>query len=306
MNRESAISAVVKDHTAMMNRLYGLEEQYPFLRVHTLGYSVGGRGIPMIRLGEERSGRTVVYVGTHHGTDRITAAVLLCFLEDYCSSLQEKRRLYSINMDYLFRSRLLCIIPMLNPDGVQLHRHGADGFPNSRQLIAMNRGSTDFAHWQANGRGVDLHHNYSAGFAEYKKFEHSCGITGGAASRCGGEYPESEPESGALAAYLRLDPSLRMLFTLHHGGREIFCTSGGICPPHSREKARIFAEMSGCTVAEPVGMASNGTLTDWAIRELQCPAFTVGCGGENASSAQEVYRTYMRMREMLFTAPLTV
>ncbi len=303
MNREQAIPAPVTDHAAMMNRLYSMEEKYPFFRVHALGYSIGGRMIPMIRLGEETAGRTVVFVGTHHGTDWITSAVLMHFLEDYCVNLQKKQRLYSINMEYLFRSRLLCVIPMLNPDGVQLHWHGADGFPNRKQLIAMNRGSTDFSHWQANGRGVDLHHNYSAGFAEYKEIERSCGIAGGASSRCSGEYPESEPESGALAAYLRLDPSLRMIMTLHAGGEEIYCTSGGCCPPHSREKARLFAEMSGYTVTEPVGIAAYGTLADWAIRELRCPAFTVGCGG---GEDENVYRSYMRLREMLFTASLLV
>ena len=254
----------------------------------------------MIRLGEESARRTVVYIGTHHGTEEICAEVLLRFLEEYCLCKQEKRRLYQINMEYLFRSRLLCVIPMLNPDGVDLRHYGADGWVNKRQLLLMNRNSADFSAWQANGRGVDIHHNYSVGFAEYKEIERSCGIRGGSAARYGGEYPESEPESRALAAYLRLDPSVRMILSLHAGEDRICASSGGQWLPHSRETAQLLAEMHGCAVSEPLGAESCGTLGDFSIRELHCPCFTLGCSGEDTASV------YGHMREMLFTAPLLI
>ena len=52
----------------------------------------------------------------------------------------------------------------------------------------------DFTHWQANARGVDLNHNYDAGFLEYKQIEAEQGILGGGPTRYSGECPESEPE----------------------------------------------------------------------------------------------------------------
>ena len=304
MNRENT-EASRTDHAGMMRQLAELEAAYPFFRMHTLGYSCGGRGIPMIRLGEESARRTVVYVGAHHGMEWITADILLRFLTEYCEALHRKQPLYSINPSYLFRTRMLCIIPMLNPDGVQLQQYGIGGFPNAERLIAMNHGSTDFSRWQANGRGVDLNHNYNAGFAEYKVLERNSGILGGAPTRYSGEYPESEPESRALASYLRLDPTVGMILTLHTQGEEIYCTSGGQCPPRGREMAHRLAELSGYSVSEAVGMASYGGLTDWAIRELRCPSFTVECGrGVNPLPASDAFAIYRQLREMLFTAPL--
>ena len=47
----------------------------------------------------------------------------------------------------------------------------------------MNGGSEDFTRWQANVRGVDLNHNYDAGFDAYKQLEPSLGITGGGPTR---------------------------------------------------------------------------------------------------------------------------
>jgi g-D-glutamyl-meso-diaminopimelate peptidase len=66
----------------------------------------------------------------------------------------------------------LSVIPMLNPDGVEYQIHGVEeNNPLRERLLEMNDGSEDFSAWQANARGVDLNHNYDAGFAEYKQLE---------------------------------------------------------------------------------------------------------------------------------------
>jgi len=261
----------------------------------------------MVRLGNESASRTVLYVGAHHGMEWITTTLLLRFIREYCEHLRAGRRLCNINPEYLFRSRLICIVPMLNPDGVQLQLHGARDFPNRQRLLEMNGGSEDFSHWQANGRGVDLNHNYGAGFAEYKSLERDAGIRGGGPTRFSGDYPESEPETGALATYLRFDRSVRTILSLHTQGEVIYYTSGGLCPSKSKNIARLLSHMSGYTLAEPEGPASFGGLTDWAIRELNIPAFTVECGrGTNPLPLSANFGIYTRLREMLFTAPILV
>lgn len=295
------------DYENMMHCLDILTRRYDFLSVYPMGTSLGGRMIPMVRLGSEKAARTVLYVGTHHGMEWITSVLLLRFIREYCEAYSQSRRMYNINMHYLFASRLICIVPMLNPDGVQLQQHGADSFPKREELIAMNRGSTDFSHWQANGRGVDLNHNYNAGFAEYKALERAAGITGGAPTRFSGEYPESEPETGAMASYLRFDGSVRMILTLHTQGEEIYYTSGSVCPPKSKSIARLLSQMSGYAVSAPEGMASYGGLTDWAVRELSLPSFTIECGrGENPLPLSQSFSIYTAIREMLFTAPILI
>ena len=154
---------------------------------------------------------------------------------------------------------------------------------------------------------MDLNHNYDAGFAAYKKIEAEAGIKGGAPTRFSGEYPESEPEIGMLANYLRFDESVRMILTLHTQGEEIYYTSGGTCPEKSKSIARTLSQISGYTLSEPEGMASYGGLTDWAIGILGLPYFTVECGkGENPLPVSSLDSIYAKLREMLFTAPILI
>ncbi len=202
--------SVPMDYARMMECLTLFADRYPFLSVTCAGTSLYGKQIPMIRLGDESCRDTVVYVGAHHGMEWITASLLLRFVNEYCEYYQSGRRIFSLNMQSLFRSRLLCIVPMLNPDGVDIQLHGAECSPIPDRLKLMNGGSGDFTRWQANGRGVDLNHNYDAGFAEYKILEQKAGITAGP-TRYSGEYAESEPEVGMLANYLRFDGSVRMI-----------------------------------------------------------------------------------------------
>ncbi len=298
--------SVPMDYCRMMQCLDLFIDRYPFLSVTPIGTSLYGKTIPMLRIGNEKCGRTVLYVGAHHGMEWLTSAVLLRFVQEYCEAYKEKRRLFSINAADLFRSRLICVIPMLNADGVDIQIHGADASPMPDRLTAMNGGSSDFTKWQANGRGVDLNHNYDAGFTAYKKIEAEAGIKGGAPTRFSGEYPESEPEVGMLANYLRFDESVRMILTLHTQGEEIFC-GGDACPQKTRQIGQMLAQMSGYTLASPEGMASYGGLTDWAIETLGIPSFTVECGkGENPLPVSSFESIYEKICEMLFTAPILI
>jgi len=299
--------SVPMDYKRMMTCLDLFAERYPFLSVTTAGTSLYGRTIPMLRLGEESSHCTVLYVGAHHGMEWMTTSLLLRFVNEYCEYYKTARQVFSINMQHLFRSRILCIIPMLNPDGVDIQLHGSDASPIPDRLKIMNGGSTDFSRWQANGRGVDLNHNYNAGFAAYKELEKEAGILSGAPTRYSGEYPESEPETGMLANYVRFDGSVRMILTLHTQGEEIYYTSGGTCPPKSKNIARLLSQLCGYTLSAPEGLASYGGLTDWAISTMGIPSFTVECGkGQNPLPVSSFYSVYTAVREMLFTAPMLI
>lgn len=293
------------DYKVMMDYLDACEASYPFLVRGVIGTTIAGRSIPFVRLGAEKTMKNVLYVGSHHAMEWITTSILLRFIGEYCCSYKLCRRMYSISMPFLFNNRTIYVVPMLNCDGVELQRYGIDqNFVMRNRLISMNGGSEDFSNWQANLRGVDLNHNYNAGFTEYKMLERELGIFGGGPTKYSGEYPESEPETASLVSFIRqMEPS--MIITLHSQGEEIFYTSGGETAPRSRQIAKALSGMSGYKLSEPEGTAAYGGLTDWFIREFKRPSFTIECGhGTNPLPLKDFFPVYVQLREMLFTAPL--
>ena len=185
------------DYTLLMDEVYRLANEYPFLKFSYLTESAMGRAIPMLSLGMGE--KQIYYIGAHHGAERITSAVLIKFVDELCKTVARGAVIFGMDLNFIMKTRTLRIIPMLNPDGVEISANGVqkDSLWYTR-LVLMNGGSDDFTHWQANARGVDLNHNYDAGFEEYKKIEPTLGITGGCATRYSGERPESEAETSAL------------------------------------------------------------------------------------------------------------
>ncbi len=295
------------DYSALMDAVNIFGEAHPSADIGYIGTSILGRGIPRITVGDPTADKHIMYVGAHHGMEWITSALLMRYAEEYITAVERDRRMYNINMKYLFRTRCIHIIPMLNPDGVELAIHGAtNDNPLKNRLLGQNGGSDDFSRWQANARGVDLNHNYNAGFAEYKQLEAEMNIYAGA-TKYSGEHPESEPETAALAKLIRFSERLRLVISLHTQGEEIYASSGGVYPVKSRSVGRMLARMCGYTLAEPEGTAAYGGLTDWLIRETDIMPFTFECGrGENPLPYSDASAIYSRIREALFTAPILI
>lgn len=287
-------------YDTLMTDITALADRYPFLVVSTIGKSLVGRSLPLITVGSGQ--KSVLYVGTHHGMEWITTLLLVKYLKEYCQAIEEKKPLFGLSAEYLFKSRTVYVVPMLNPDGVELQCKGCDpDNPLTERLMAMSGG--DFSHWQANGRGVDLNHNYNAGFADYKAKEPALGIFGGGPTRFSGAHPESEPETAALCAFIRTaDP--RLLIALHTQGGEIYADYNGHLPQGASTIARRMSAMSGYAVATPEPAACFGGLKDWFIDAFDRPGFTIECGkGTNPLPETDAPILYETIRGILLTAP---
>ena len=292
------------DHAALCREVNTLTEKYPFITKSVLGKSIGGRDILLLCAGDAEAEKSVVYVGAHHAMEYITSALLLRFLWELGDTVQSGSRLFGTDIRRMLARRRIMVIPMLNPDGVELHLNGMwEGFPLAGRTEQMSGG--DYSHWQANARGVDLNHNYDALFAEYKAIEAERGIEEGA-TLYSGVAPESEPETAAMCALLRYDPTVRTVLSLHTQG-EVIYYGGNAAPTGSRSLGRTLARMTGYTLEEAEDTASYGGLTDWFVRELERPAFTLECGlGENPLPAEDAFGIYARLREALFCVPYLV
>ncbi len=297
--------APLDSHT-MMAAVDELSSRYPELAVTMLGKSILGRPIPLLQLGSGK--KRLMYIGVHHGMEWVTGILLLRFVNEYCELRRCGGMAGSVPIKVLDEARSLYILPMLNPDGADYAICGVDGSNVMYERVrAMNGGSENFSHWQANARGVDLNHNYNAGFEEYKKIERELGIMGGAPTRYSGESPESEPEVGYLCNFLRFTADVQMAISFHTQGEEIYYTGGERVAPNSERIARYMADICGYRMAKPQGPAAYGGFTDWFIREFDRPSFTIECGkGKNPLPITDLSAIYLRLRKLLFTAPMLI
>lgn len=289
------------DHESMMREL---EKLPPVFSVGTLARSILGKEIPIVGFGTGE--HAVLYVGAHHGSESITAALLVDFLADAARLPGSGKTICGVSAEYLLSRRRFFVIPMLNPDGVEYATKGLNGEnPLYERVLAMN-GGEDFTHWQANARGVDLNHNYDAGFYEYKQLERERGLWNGAPTGFSGEYPESEPETAALARFLRASQgSVQGVLTLHTQGEEIFCGKPGETSAKTEAVCRLLERNTGYKRSEPTGSAAFGGLTDWCLSALGIPAFTLECGkGQNPLPMSGRGALYERLRTALFSFPL--
>ena len=290
------------DYETMMREIARLENDFPALSAEILASSVLGRRIPCLSFG--RGKRAVVYLGAHHGMEHPTSEILLSFVREILSSGRNACP-FGVSREHLLASRRYFVVPMVNPDGVSLASDGiASGGILTERLLRMNRGSRDFTKWQANARGVDLNHNYDAGFWAYKSLEASLGIEGGGPTRYAGEYPHSEPESAAVARLLMaVMPSL--ILTLHTQGGEIYYTAGGRALVGAEKVARTLARYAGYSAEIPKGAAAYGGLTDFAVSRLAIPSYTIECGrGENPLPKSALPAMQRELRPILWLAPI--
>ena len=300
------------DHAAMTEVLEEFVTRYKSLSLMTVGQSILGKPIYMIRMGcadhAGREPRRILYIGAHHGMEWITTSLLLRFVNEYCELLKSDGLAEGIRAKRLYETCGIYVLPMLNPDGVDYAVNGvsSDNVLYDR-LLRMNGDCRDFSHWQANGRGVDLNHNYNAGFAEYKKLEAEMGIFDGAPTRFSGAAPESEPETAYLCNYLRFNEPFDAVLTLHTQGEEIYYTSGEMTAPQSERLGKYLARSCGYALTTPQGAAAYGGFTDWYIREFGKPSFTIECGkGINPLPVSDLPMIYLRLRKAFFEFPTLV
>ena len=276
--------------------------RYCFLKAFPIGKSILGREITALSIGNPTGASC--FVGTTHGLEWLTCTLLIKFCHNLLNALDAGGDLSEIDVSRALRNRSLVMIPCLNPDGVEIALCGSQSAGRFCEIVERLSNGQPEKVWQANAAGVDLNHNFDAGWCILKQMELMEGILDPAPTRYGGEHPHSEPETIAITTFcMTYQP--RSLYSFHSQGEEIYWHYGAHTPARSKIMAQILASSSGYALSKPVEMASHGGLKDWFIEKFHRPGFTIEVGlGKNPLPLDMLEDIYQKIEEMLMIATL--
>ncbi len=259
----------------------------------SIGKTVMGRDIWCAKIG--RGKKHIVINGAHHGLEYITSAFLISFIKKFSDCLIKNEQMFGFDVLPYFNQVSLYIVPMVNPDGVDIAVNGLDiTNPWHRRLISLVGIHSFQKVWQANANGVDLNHNYDADWKMTVDFP--------SPTKYGGEYAFDQPETQHMANLLR-DVNCDLLLCFHSQGREIYYDFNGNQKDDSYELAQKMAQISGYTVQKPTGTASYGGCKDWFIKEFGRSGFTVEVGaGKNPLPVSELKNIFEENAKIILCA----
>ncbi|MFD1019170.1 M14 family metallopeptidase [Thalassobacillus hwangdonensis] len=258
---------------------------YPFIRTEVIGTSVMGKQLTELQIG--RGDEIVNWNGSFHAQEWITTPIIMQFLNDYLLALTNRESIRGLNIEPFYNRVTVSIVPMVNPDGVDLVLNGPPAGAFGNEVLALNNGSTDFSGWRANIRGVDLNNQYPAKW----EVEAARKPTEPGPRDFPGYQPLTEPESVAMAE-LAGNRQFDKMLTFHTQGEVIFWGFEGLEPPESETIVNEFARVSGYRPIQYVD--SFAGYKDWFIQDFRQPGFTVELGrGTNPlplSQFDEIYQ----------------
>ena len=244
------------------------------LETEIIAHSLDGREIPVMRFGS--GGTHILIQAGIHGRELMSGRLVVDMLAKLVKDHPE-------GIDGV----TFHVIPMVNPDGVEIAMHGAQAIANPElralveQLIAES--GEGHSRWKANARGVDLNRNYPTGW------EALTGRTPGS-SRYRGEAPLSEPESRALADYFnRYDFAVTLSY--HSMGSVIYWQGAtGELEIVNETLADVVGGHTGYPLERnEMGSVERGGFKDWTLMDCGVPSLTVEIGALDSTGSIHEY-----------------
>jgi len=286
---------ITKPFTSMLlqNTINTFAQAFPLIGVAKIGTSRIGRPIFALTIGH--GSRVVLINAAHHANEWITSVIAMKFLEE-CAT--------SANGDWM-NDITLHIIPMVNPDGVDLVTGGLGRLRPIYQAAKNMAGGENFPQcWKANILGVDLNSNYPANWEQARKNKYERGYTKPGPRDYVGEYPLCEPETSAMAAYTIVN-DFAYTISLHTQGEEIYWQYQNYNPPGAKELAVRLSAASGYKLEEVPDESSHAGYRDWFISKFNRPGMTIECGlGENPLPISDFDSIYKKVAPLLWNVVL--
>lgn len=271
------------------------------VRVFNIGKSLLSKPICAAAIGNVRHNFATLFAGGFHGQEWLTTTLLIKLLDETAERLLSGEGYFGVDIKSALHERGIVVVPLVNPDGVEIAVRGPKAAGRYEKTVceALKKYG---GKWQANAAGVDINHNFDAGFSKLKIIERENGIDSPRAGKYGGERPNSQPETRAMVNLCRAF-WFRRAFAFHSQGEEIYYSYGEHTPAQSLLLCRLLCASCGYTPAKAESTAAHGGFKDYFINFYHRPAFTIEIGrGENPLPVTELEPIYARLSEMLLTA----
>ena len=277
---------------------------YPFCRTEVLTTTAFQRPVRTLVIGN--GPRKVIYSAAHHANEWITGYILLQFAEQLAAAIAENGSIGGQNARDLSEKATIYMVPIVNPDGVDLVTGAIDPYSPQYALaesLADNYPQIPFPDgWKANLLGVDLNLQYPAGWLQARQIKFSQGYTRPGPRDYVGRFPLSQPEARALAGYTEyIDPALVLAY--HSQGEEIYWQFKDYEVPGAKELGEEFARLSGYALADVPYASGFAGYKDWFIQRFRRPGYTIEVGkGENPLPLSQFDQIYRANLPILLTA----
>lgn len=238
------------------------------------------------RLGNAGAKKKIIIHSAMHAREWLNSQLVMKMLERCCKYYYSEKYngvLYS----KLFKNVCFYIIPMFNPDGVNISQYGLAKIKSkSLRNIVRRFGKGRYSRWKANARGVDLNRNFSVGFRKDTARGTKRGSEG-----YSGPYACSERETKAFVNLVnRIKP--KAVINYHEAGRVIYYTRSSALLNLVRQKTGYR------TVRESISGA-NGSLGDYLTRKGIAWCTPETCSGSAPVSHSQFYYEWRKHRDML-------
>ena len=237
-----------------------------------------GHKLSVIQIGEGT--KQVFYNASFHANEWITTPVLLKFAEDYAQAYATGQKIGGVPASWLYYGYRLYLMPLVNPDGVDLVNGVLDDPHYLNQAVKIAAGYPDIAFpkgWKANIEGTDLNLQFPAGWETAKEVKYAQGYQTPAPRDFVGEAPLTAPESRAVYEYTKRS-DFSLILAYHTQGEVIYWKYADYEPEDSYRIAMYFQQVSGYAVEQTPSASGNAGYKDWFIKAYNRPGYTIEAG----------------------------
>jgi hypothetical protein len=270
------------NYEQMMADAQNLAEQYPdLIQIDSIGQSVEGRELLLIKLGT--GPKKLLLLGAHHAREYITATFLMETADEYARACTTDGQYGDYDLAAMFKDVTVYIVPMVNPDGVNLVQNGVDAVKDPEKVKSMRMMKDGYSEWKANINGVDLNRQYPCHWDEK-----ASNTDVPSSEMYKGTAPATEPEVQAVMALCN-STDFVLAASFHSKGEVIYWADSGTedAIPAGSTIAQSLADVTGYNlmpVSEDPAVYGAG-FENWFRQDFERPGFCVELTPSDQSSA---------------------